>query len=179
MTAIPSLLALSSIQVFLLKLSLALIPLYFIGLLLYNVYFHPLAKYPRPKSMAATRLPYMRMILSGQIAYRMKALHQQYGHVVRIAPDGLSFIDGEAWKAIYSIRKSKDYRFYTLTAEGAPRIIESNNADYSRFRRLLSYGFSDSSLRGQESIIKGYIDLLIQRLYKNIKGGIDTVDILA
>ncbi|CRL23879.1 Cytochrome P450 [Penicillium camemberti] len=190
MTAIPSLLVLSGIRDFpnailtLLKLSLALIPLYLIGLLLYNVYFHPLAKYPGPKSMAATRLPYIRLILSGQIAHRTKALHQQYGNVVRIAPDELSFTDGEAWKPIYGTRvghgqKPKDYRFYAPTVEGAPGIIESNDIDHSRFRRLLSHAFSDSLLRGQEPIIKGYADLLIQRLHENIKSGTGTVDMLA
>ena len=133
--------------------------------------------------MAATRLPYIRLILSGQIAHRTKSLHQQYGNVVRIAPDEHSFTDGAAWKTIYGTRvghgqKPKDSRFYTPTIEGAPGIIESNDADHSRFRRLLSHAFSDSSLRGQEPIIKGYVDLLIQRLHENVKGGTDTVDML-
>ncbi|KAJ5824290.1 hypothetical protein N7447_006630 [Penicillium robsamsonii] len=190
MAVIPSLSALSSMQDFsdivltLLKLSLALIPLYVTGLLVYNVYFHPLAKYPGPKSMAATRLPYIRMILSGQFPQKTKGLHQQYGDVVRIAPDELSFTDGAAWKAIYGTRvghgqKSKDYRFYAPSAGEAPGIIVSNDADHSRFRRLLSHAFSDSSLRGQEPIIKGYIDLLMQRLHENIEGGTKAVDMVA
>lgn len=119
--------------------------------------------------MAATRLPYIRMILTGQAAYTVRKLHQEYGKVVRIAPDELSFIDGDAWKAIYGTRlghgqKPKDRRFYPPTAGGFPTIINSNDADHSRFRRLLSHAFSDSSLRGQEPIIKHYVDLLIQRL---------------
>lgn len=119
--------------------------------------------------MAATRLPYIRMILAGQAAHTVKRLHQEYGSVVRIAPDELSFIDGDAWKAIYGTRpghgqKPKDRRFYAPTAGGFPHIITSNDTDHSRFRRLLSHAFSDSSLRGQEPIIKHYVDLLIQRL---------------
>lgn len=134
--------------------------------------------------MAATRIPYIRMILSGRFPQKTKALHQQYGDVVRIAPDELSFIDGEAWKPIYGTRvghgqKSKDHRFYSPTAGGAPSIIVSNDADHSRFRRLLSHAFSDSSLRGQEPIIKGYVDLLMQRLHENIEGGTKTVDMVA
>ncbi|KAJ5201013.1 Cytochrome P450 [Penicillium cf. viridicatum] len=190
MAALPGLSALSKMQDFLdtvptlLKLGLTLIPLYLIGLLVYNVYFHPLAKYPGPKSMAATRLPYIRMILSGRTPYMTKALHQQYGNVVRIAPGELSFIDGEAWKSIYGTRighgqKSKDYRYYGPTIGEAPSIISSNDADHSRFRRLLSHAFSDSSLRGQVSIIKGYVDLLIQRLHENIDGGTKPVDMTA
>jgi cytochrome P450 len=134
--------------------------------------------------MAATRLPYIRMILGGQFAQKTKVLHQQYGDVVRIAPDELSFIDGAAWKPIYGTRaghgqKPKDYRFYAPSAGEAPGIIVSNDADHSRFRRLLSHGFSDNSLRGQEPIIMGYVDLLMQRLRENIEDGTKAVDMVA
>ncbi|KAJ5207061.1 Cytochrome P450 E-class group I [Penicillium cf. griseofulvum] len=190
MAVIPGPSAFSIIQDFanialaLLKLSLTVIPLYLIGLVVYNVYFHPLAKYPGPKSMAATRLPYIRMNLAGQFPQKMKVLHQQYGDVVRIAPDELSFIDGAAWKTIYGTRighgqKQKEQRFYAPVA-GEPRgMIASNDADHSRFRRLLSHGFSDSSLRGQEPIITGYVDLLMQRLRENIMDGTKAVDMVA
>jgi cytochrome P450 len=134
--------------------------------------------------MAATRIPYMRMILSGRYPQKTKALHQQYGDVVRIAPDELSFTNGEAWKPIYGTRtghsqKPKDYRFYAPTFGGNPSIIVSNDADHSRFRRLLSHAFSDSSLRGQEPIIKNYVDLLMQRLHENILDGKNAVDMVA
>ncbi|KAJ5747974.1 uncharacterized protein N7511_009670 [Penicillium nucicola] len=165
-------------------LSLALIALYYIGHIIYNVYFHPLSKYPGPKSMAATRLPYMRMILYGTSPQEIKRLHQQYGEVVRIAPDELSFTNGDAWKAIYGTRvghgqKSKDFRFYAPTVNGAASIIVSGDADHSRFRRLLSHAFSDNSLRQQEPIIKGYVDLLMQRLRENIACGKTAVDMVA
>jgi cytochrome P450 len=124
------------------------------------------------------------MILSGRYPQKTKALHQQYGDVVRIAPDELSFTNGEAWKPIYGTRtghsqKPKDYRFYAPTFGGNPSIIVSNDADHSRFRRLLSHAFSDSSLRGQEPIIKNYVDLLMQRLHENILDGKNAVDMVA
>jgi cytochrome P450 len=122
--------------------------------------------------MAATRIPYMQMILSGRTPQKTKALHEQYGDVVRIAPDELSFTNDEAWKPIYGTRaghgqKPKDLRVYSPNPGGTPGIISSNDADHSRFRRLLSHAFSDSSLRGQEPIIKGYVDLLMQRLHEH------------
>lgn len=92
--------------------------------------------------------------------------------MVRIAPDELAFTNGEAWKPIYGTRvghgqKQKDMRVYPPPPNGVATIIQSNDADHSRFRRLLSHAFSEASLRGQEPIIKGYIDLLIQRLHEN------------
>ncbi|KAJ5698446.1 hypothetical protein N7462_000451 [Penicillium macrosclerotiorum] len=165
-------------------LGLVLILAYFVVTVVYNVLFHPLSKYPGPKSMAATRIPYIRMILGGRLPQQVKALHEKYGGVVRIAPDELSFIDGDAWKVIYGTRpghgqKDKDYRFYPPTAGGAPSIINSNNVDHSRFRRLLSHAFSDSSLRGQEPIIRGYVDLLMQRLWEKIEDGKPVVDLVS
>lgn len=41
------------------------------------------------------------------------------------------------------------------------------------------HAFSESSLRSQESIIKGYIDLLMQRLHENIDSGTNAVDMVA
>ncbi|KAJ0415698.1 cytochrome P450 [Aspergillus carlsbadensis] len=164
--------------------SLIAIPLYFIALILYNVYLHPLAKYPGPKSMAATRLPYMQMTISGRSPQAIKKLHAEYGDVVRIAPNELSFTHGDAWKAIYGTRaghgqKAKDFRFYSPTAGGAPSIIVSNDADHSRFRRLMAHAFSDGSLRGQEPIIMGYVDLLMQRLREKIgEGTEEAVDLV-
>lgn len=157
--------------------------LYPVNILVYNIYFHPLPKYPGTRLMAATRVPYMRMIISGRIAQRTKALHEQYGKVVRIAPNELSFTDGDAWKIIYGTRtghgqKQKDIRFYPPTPGGAPSIIYSNDADHSRFHRLLSHAFLDSSLRGQEPIIKGYVDLLMQRMKENIPSGKDVLDMV-
>jgi cytochrome P450 len=126
----------------------------------------------------------MRFILAGQSAQAIKALHDRYGEVVRIAPNELSFIDGDAWKVIYGTRtghgqKAKDHRFYPPTAGGAPSILISNDVDHSRFRRLLSHAFSDSSLRGQEPIIKYYVDLLMQRLHEKAGSGKQALDIVS
>ncbi|KAJ5348301.1 uncharacterized protein N7506_001554 [Penicillium brevicompactum] len=179
----PSVKSFPDVLLALLGMSIALIPIYYVGLIVYNIYFHPLSHYPGPKSMAATRIPYMRMVLKGQCPQQTLALHQQYGNVVRIAPNELSFADGDAWKPIYGTRvghgqKRKDTRFYPPTAGGAPSIIQSNDADHSRFRRLLSHAFSDSSLRGQEPIIKTYVDLLMQRLQERIATGNNVFDLM-
>jgi len=60
--------------------------LYLFAVIIYNIYFHPLAKFPGPKSYAATRIPYFQALLGGQIGQAIKDLHQKYGEVVRIAP---------------------------------------------------------------------------------------------
>lgn len=47
-------------------------------------------------------------------------------------------------------------------------------------RKLLSHAFSDSALREQESILTGYIDLLVSRLKEQSQiPTIDKVDIMS
>ncbi|KJK61356.1 Cytochrome P450 [Aspergillus parasiticus SU-1] len=169
---------------FYLGLGVLLSILYLFAVIVYNIYFHPLAKFPGPKSYAATRIPYFQALLGGQIGQAIKDLHQRYGEVVRIAPNELSFIDGEAWKAIYGTRpghkqKPKDVRYYPPTAGGVPSIVVSNDEDHSRFRRTLSHAFSETSLRAQEPLVNSYIDLLIQRLHEHCEAGSKPLDMVA
>lgn len=137
--------------------------------IIYNLYFHPLAKFPGPKSRAATYIPYSYASVKGRHGHAVKELHEQYGDVVRISPNELSFTTSEAWKVIYGVRpghphNQKDSGYYPKTIGGVPSITVSNDEDHYRFRRTLSQAFSESALRAQESIVKSYVDLLMQRL---------------
>ncbi|KAL9108200.1 MAG: hypothetical protein Q9187_008323, partial [Circinaria calcarea] len=148
--------------------------LYLCGHVVYNIYFHPLAKFPGPKFYAATHLPYFRDIWTGTGAMRVKLMHDKYGDTVRISPNSLAFNTAQAFKDIYGQRIGKkqlpkDRDFYR-TEPDAHQIIFSNDADHSRMRRLLSHAFSEQALREQEPIIKQYIDLLMQKLHQQVAG---------
>lgn len=98
--------------------------------MLYNVFLHPLRKYPGPWYMAAARLPYALHVLRGDPTHRVTTLHEKYGHIVRIAPDTLSYTCGQAWEDIYGIKKSdkrgnlpKDPKHYIKTLEGVDTIV--------------------------------------------------------
>ncbi|KAH8587874.1 cytochrome P450 [Bisporella sp. PMI_857] len=141
---------------------------YFLGLAIYRVYFHPLAAYPGPKICAITRLPYLWNLVKGRQTHNARELHKMYGDVVRIAPNELSYTNSKAWKDIYRHRQgkpemAKNRKSYT-THPGGEHIIIANREDHSRFRKNLSHGFSDSSLRQQEPLIQSYVDLLVRRL---------------
>lgn len=143
---------------------------YLIGKAVYNVYFHPLAAFPGPKSFAAARIGHVRSLLHGQLHQKVKALHDEYGEIVRIAPDELSFTTAQAWRDIYGHRQGhkglqKDPVFYGLPPEGVHHIVSTpSDADHSRMRRLLAHAFSEKALREQETLITSYIDTLIDKL---------------
>ena len=66
-----------------------------------NLYFHPLSKFPGPKIWSMSRLPYIISLLGGGMLDDMTIIHEQYGDIVRLAPDELSFAIKEAWQEIY------------------------------------------------------------------------------
>lgn len=55
-------------------------------------------------------------------------------------------------------------------------IVTANRENHSRYRRILSHGFSARSIQEQQPIVKGYIDLFIERLHGiSSKGPVDVV----
>ncbi|KAK6214431.1 proteasome component pup2 [Pestalotiopsis sp. IQ-011] len=84
--------------------------IYFASSLVYNVFLHPLRRFPGPLFEAASRLPYAWGKLHGRATHRSKDLHDRYGHVVRIAPDILSFTASQAWLDLLSnLLKQKEH----------------------------------------------------------------------
>lgn len=91
--------------------------------MLYNLLFHPLRKYPGPISWQATRLPWCWYQYRGCLSRKLLELHNNYGKVVRVAPNELSFISEDAWKTIYGSRSNemmKDPVFSLHTPTGVP-----------------------------------------------------------
>ncbi|KAL1966235.1 hypothetical protein VTN77DRAFT_4787 [Rasamsonia byssochlamydoides] len=144
-----------------------------VGKLVYNLYLHPLRSYPGPYLARATRLYYIYYDLQGVIHLKIKELHDRYGEVVRIAPNELSYNTSQAWRDIYGHRSStkqaefeKDMTFFSKTLNSTTSIFIANSADHRRMRRLLSHAFSEKALRGQEALLRKYVDLMITQLCK-------------
>lgn len=157
--------------------------LYFVIRSIYYVFFHPLAKVPGPKLYAFSDLPYLYYLLRGEWPHKLKELHDQYGPVVRYTNDNVSFTTPGAWKTIYSHKIAgqeafcKDPRAYRKSLSGEPHIVIANDEDHRRQRRLLAHAFSEKALRGQEDIMKHYIDLFLSKLGERAAKG-EAVDIV-
>jgi hypothetical protein len=67
----------------------------------YRLYLHPLAHVPGPFVARFTGLWRTRRYFKGTWYDDILNLHKTYGRVVRIAPNEVSFVDGEALKRIY------------------------------------------------------------------------------
>ena len=103
-----------------------------------------------------------------------KTFHDDYGHVVRINPDTLSFITAQAWKDIYGLRPGKVQlpKYMVLAQNGLiqPLAGIQDDAEHARVRALISPAFSERAVREQESLVMKFVDLLIQRLKTQIEG---------
>ncbi|KAI0116322.1 cytochrome p450 monooxygenase [Nemania sp. FL0031] len=164
---------------YLTQLALILLSIAFIattGRVIYNIFFHPLRGFPGPLACRATNLWRASKLLSGTLPRDVRQLHEEYGPVVRIAPDELAFIESQAWKDIYghhnTYEMAKDDRFYRPMGRSVPdTIISADREQHGFLRRQVSHGFSDRSMRAQEPIFREYMDLLVQRLAEHSKAG--------
>ncbi|KAK7935354.1 hypothetical protein PG985_000849 [Apiospora marii] len=136
----------------------------------YNVYLHPLANTPGPRSWACSRLPFIWSLLKGTIVHDIERFHRHYGAILRIAPDEVTFASDEAWNDIFQPRPDhqpflKDPTWWK-TQPGMPQsLISAIDPDHhSRIRRTLAPGFTPRALKAQEPILHLYASLLINRL---------------
>lgn len=108
---------------------------------------------------------------TGNLVHYTKKLHDQYGPVIRLAPNRLDFIDAQAWEDIY-VRKGKpqfvkDEEFYRFAGDDHS-LLTSPDADHSRQRKLLSHAFSDKALSEQWDILKKSSNLLVSKMREKV-----------
>lgn len=137
----------------------------------YNLYFHPLARFPGPWLAAASTLWSVYNLWSGRSHYKLAETHKKYGPIIREAPNKLSISDERAWKEIYG-HHTREETFLKGPAynddvknSGLRHIVNVKDpVVHGEMRRMLSHAFSTKALMEQEDIIQGYIDLLIKRI---------------
>lgn len=93
-------------------------------------------------------------------------LHEEYGPVVRIAPDEITTISPGAWKDIYVTKPllPKDPYSQTPPLNGAHSLFTAADDTHKRIRGAIVNAFSDKALRDQSPIIEKHADRLTARL---------------
>lgn len=152
---------------------------YALGFVVYNLFFHPLRKYPGPLLWRATGVPYDYYHYNGKLNHRLRDIHLKYGETVRVNPGTLSFASEQAIKDVWSHRPGhaefpKDPRLTQKPPNGIYNILNAPNEEHARYRRLLAHAFSEKGMQTQEPLIKQYVDLLIDRLTERADAGVET-----
>ncbi|KAJ5312793.1 hypothetical protein N7508_003623 [Penicillium antarcticum] len=143
---------------------------------IYNLYFHPLSKFPGPKIAAATFLYefYYDVIKSGMYLWEIERMHKEYGPIVRINPREIHIKDSYYYDEIHagSARKrAKDPKY--AVAFGAPySLVGTIGHDHHRFRRnILNNYFSKRSVQSLTPLIHEKVDKLISNFENAYKAG--------
>ncbi|BCR98475.1 cytochrome P450 [Aspergillus luchuensis] len=154
---------------------LSTVIIYHVTKIVYNVFFHPLSRFPGPVSHALSRLPYCYYALLGTLPFHVLDLHDRYGDIVRIAPDELAFSHPDAWKDIMGHKNGEEELgkadwFYRPFPE-ARHIVNEERDQHKCLRRAMAHGFSEKSMRDQEPLIRKYTDLLLEKLHVHSERG--------
>ncbi|KAK6854788.1 hypothetical protein PG995_009133 [Apiospora arundinis] len=143
-------------------------------IIIYRLYFDPLSKFPGPKLYAISNLPYLfQDKILGTWVKSTTTIHAKYGPIVRIAPNRLAMDGSIGWKEIFMRRPNlpefgKSTEFYGVGKLG---IFPVDREDHRRQRRAMAHAFSAAALQDQEDYVKGYVDILIQRMKNHAAEG--------
>lgn len=132
--------------------------------IVYNIYFHPLSRYPGPRLWAACDVARTIGRMGGYVDFQIAEQHRKHGEVVRIGVDELSFINPSAWKDIYGHGHAGLRKYFPPNAVNPNQIIAASSSSHFRMRRAMLPAFSEKALTQQERLIRVYIDLLMERL---------------
>lgn len=87
-------------------------------------------------------------------------LHETYGPIIRLGPSEVSFVDAEAWKDIYSLKRSKQIQrchkgFPAVTPyDSKYDLISPIASDHAKYRKILNPSFSDKATKDYEPAIQ-------------------------
>ena len=132
------------------------------GVCIHRLWLHPLAKYPGPLLGRLTNLYGAYYAWRGEGHLHMLQCHENYGDIVRYAPNRLLINTPSGLKTIYSY--SPDYRKserYKVMIHRAPNTLTAiDKKIHGRKRRIVSQGLSDAALRSYEPTIIDHINKL-------------------
>ncbi|KAH6680155.1 cytochrome P450 [Halenospora varia] len=158
--------------------------LYTFSIVVYRLYFHPLARFPGPKINAISDIPAIIWVLQGRLPMETRKIHEKYGPVIRLSPNELAFNSVTAWQDIYGhkngrqdLNKDPIHVGAVDPMPGVSTISMADHANHARQRKALSYGFSKKALWEQEGIVQEFVDKLLGRFHEFEQKG-DVFDIV-
>ncbi|KAI9368159.1 cytochrome P450 [Aspergillus egyptiacus] len=151
---------------------------YWLALIIYRLYFSPLAGFPEPKIAAATEWYefYFQLVKDGQWGNQVKRLHEEYGPIVRITPWELSIRDLDFYHELYVASSTRRTDSWARGREGngfdgksySHHLSVSHDLHRQRRKHLETF-FSKQNITRFEDIIVNKIQLLEDQLWR-LKG---------
>lgn len=175
--------------------AIAAAAIYLITKVIYRLYLHPLSRFPSPRLAAATYLygAYYDVVEEAQFVFKLNALHDKYGPVVRISPGEIHVRDSAFFEALHpgpgGRRTHRDKWHRANRANGAPGSLASAgpHALHRARRAAVNPYFSRAAIAQLEAeSIRAKVELLCERLREHVSpsstrtgrgGGEEVVDV--
>ncbi|KAF1835134.1 benzoate 4-monooxygenase cytochrome P450 [Decorospora gaudefroyi] len=156
---------------------------YWLGKAIYNLYFHPLAKFPGPRWAAASYLAefYYDVLCGGQYFKKVIQMHERYGPLVRINPHELSFDDPIFYDKVYAgggHKREKDAGHAAMSGMFTATISTVDHDLHRQRRGYVANFFSKKSIHDLEPLIQKKVDILVERLKEAYHSGQTLVGVL-
>ncbi|KAK3667381.1 hypothetical protein LTR22_001897 [Elasticomyces elasticus] len=137
--------------------------------MLYNITFHPLAKFPGPKLAAATGLYeiYYEIFLGGKFSDRIFELHQRYGPIIRVTPyeTKVHILDSSYYDSLFNFNPELDKRRRTFDNLHETPTFEMHR----KRRRAFDPYFSRASILRLETVITTLVQKMCTQICE-VKG---------
>jgi cytochrome P450 len=134
----------------------------------YQLFFHPLSRYPGPLLGRLTQWYDVYHAYVGDKHILFQRLHQKYGTVVRFSPSSLSINDPDALRIIYShgasVQKSVFYKCFRAAPNAVSTLLATEKQQHARKRRVMGQAFSEQAVRGFEQYVLGHVEDLVDRI---------------
>ncbi|KAH8807930.1 isotrichodermin C-15 hydroxylase [Xylogone sp. PMI_703] len=147
----------------------------FIGIILsaiiygaYQIYFHPLAKYPGPPAAKFTNLREIYYAWNGDQHLDIQRCHEKYGPIVRYGPNHLLFNTATGIKDIYILGKniSKHPAFEGRNEKFASIGTIHDKVEHAKRRRIVSPGFTAIAIKRFEPKLLDHVNKFCNLVYQ-------------
>ncbi|KAG6009314.1 hypothetical protein E4U43_000013, partial [Claviceps pusilla] len=144
-----------------------------LALVVYRLFFHPLAKYPGPFLARITDSHQLYHAYKGDRHLEFWRMHERYGPVVRFGPNSVSFNSSRALKDIYGFRANvRKAEFYDAFVHPAANTHNTRDKEvHARKRRVLSHAFSESAMKEMQRYILGNVRTFCEQIGRNDGAG--------
>ncbi|KAI1378646.1 cytochrome P450 [Hypoxylon crocopeplum] len=141
---------------------------------LFRLCIHPLSGVPGPRLAACTSLWLAWHTYVGDECTVIYRLHEQYGPVLRVAPNDVDIADGDAVEPIYvekgGFQKTEAYSKFDIDNHATIFSTQTLAARAGR-AKAVSPLFSTASIRNSQSVLASVVDQFIARIQREGRTG--------
>ena len=144
---------------------------YWVGWVVYARTLHPLASVPGPFWPSISRTWLMYRMYCGDLELHQRELHDQYGPLVRTAPDEVVSCDPNAVPLIYPVQKPLQKTNWYHVWRAVPALSKrpdmftgTDEKEHAAYRRIVGGVYSMTNILRNEPQLDGCLNLFLERL---------------